>query len=309
MTQRPALNGLAYSKADDLLHAGDVFDLTTFHKERSAARGFTQGHLNFMVREGVRDYWTAHRLWGEAGKERVRNGKIPLCAPWSVAARRQAADGIWKGLVVEHVIPMKYVVAAVLACDDPTEVAEVLNRMLILAVVTKAEDDRLNAMGLRQHHPNPEDVWLRYRLVDIEMEATPMTPADAAPVPEVAADAITESDSESVDVDLPQQPDSTDNGLRAAREAKDYSRIGMSVQLGISTTDWWNLENFEPVGTDKHSRTLTAIADLPLCQEPDTIKYSNYECPHCHAQPGDPCRTKANTPTSKPHGNRRLGGY
>ena len=91
----------------------------------------------------------------------------------SVAARakRQTGNGHGSGLIREHVVPMHLLLKELLS--GPPERAryyDILNRLAVVALITKEEDQRLFMAGLQTHHPDLSDPWARYEAVGIEME-------------------------------------------------------------------------------------------------------------------------------------------
>ncbi|MDP3713422.1 MAG: hypothetical protein Q8R60_13185 [Mycobacteriales bacterium] len=249
---------------------------------------------------------------------------------WSVAA---SASPERVNITYEHVVPISRVREELLKGPQTDEAyVETMTRLLVMAVVTKEEDRRLSEAGLANKHPQDviTDVWARYQVVNIVMDETDspvLEPDDDLPalphslvVNEELAKEHADEDSlaawvvdSTVRASAKQntsasQEASFENGLRNAREAKGFGRIPISVALEMTTTEWWHLENSEPLGTAQHTRTMDLIAALPPFQD-DGSPYSNHQCPSCFAQPGAPCRTKDNTPTPKPHGNRTLGGF
>jgi hypothetical protein len=105
-------------------------------------------------------------------------GKYVGCEYWSEAAWniRSRLKERPNPLVHEHVIPKGIVIKRLLELPDKTadSVNELMAKYCIGAVVTKAEDDRLNSRGLRSKMPdgwNEDDVWARYKEAEILLRA------------------------------------------------------------------------------------------------------------------------------------------
>lgn len=251
---------------------------------------------------------------------------------WSVAAR---ADPVRANITYEHVVPISRVRAELQSGPQTDEAyAETMSTLLVMAVVTKAEDRRLSKY--KSTHPQDviTDVWARYREVGIVMDETPGPTLDPEHDLPAVPDSLLTNEENGAAAETPSAEDlvatwivdspvpavakqdttfgqegSYANGLRNSREAKGFSRVAVSIGLGISTDAWWQLENEESIGTEQHRRTMAAIAGLAAYPGGDTMNYSNHWCSRCDAEPGEPCRTKDNTPTPKPHGSRVLGGF
>jgi len=106
-----------------------------------------------VLREALFFHWEGPRL--PAG------GKYSPALLHSPAARERRARGHHGGLVFEHVLPVSVLIRRLLA-DVPAD-EEVL-RLAIEAspervIITKAEDDALNAAGMRNTTPAPDDRW------------------------------------------------------------------------------------------------------------------------------------------------------
>lgn len=54
------------------------------------------------------------------------------------------------------------------------------------------------------------------------------------------------------------------NGLRAAREAKGYTRESVRNALGVTSSQWWLMEFVLEPGTAEHSEAIARVADLPF---------------------------------------------
>lgn len=103
-----------------------------------------------------------------------RGGKTKEMTP---RYRSQAAAGLRFGdgqLVYDHAIPFKYLQAELLELGDatPEAVRNVLLRYETRVLITKAENGRLNASGLRDKMPltwDRTDPLARYKVVGIEL--------------------------------------------------------------------------------------------------------------------------------------------
>ena len=98
--------------------------------------------------------------------------------------RSQAAVGLGFGdgqLVYDHAIPFKYLQSELLQLGDvtPDAVRDVLLRHEIRVLITKSENARLNASGLRSEMPptwDGADPLARYKAVGIELVENRPTP-------------------------------------------------------------------------------------------------------------------------------------
>jgi hypothetical protein len=81
----------------------------------------------------------------------------------------------WRdGLVFDHAIPFRYMLDAMLALPDvtPNSVRAVLEKFDVMVLITKKEDARLNASGLRQKMPvnwDGNNPLARYEAVHMEL--------------------------------------------------------------------------------------------------------------------------------------------
>ena len=106
------------------------------------------------------------------------NGKYKGCRYWSRSALQHTAE--IKILVHEHVVPKTTIISLLADLKDPTAsaVRHILETYCIGVVLTREEDRKLNAAGLRSAMPtewSDGDVWARYRLVGIECVDTHAT--------------------------------------------------------------------------------------------------------------------------------------
>ena len=110
-----------------------------------------------------------------------RGGKTKEMTP---RYRSQAAVGLGFGdgeLVYDHAVPFKYLQTELLRLNDvtPEAVRDLLLRYEIRVLITKSEDDRLNASGLQSKMPpmwDRTDPLARYKAVGIELVQNEPTP-------------------------------------------------------------------------------------------------------------------------------------
>lgn len=93
-------------------------------------------------------------------------GKYQGCKYWSERALRVRNDS--KILVHDHIVPKKIVYDMLFGLGAPSAraVRRILRRFCIGAIITREEDQRLNALGLRSRMPDGwdgRDPWARYR--------------------------------------------------------------------------------------------------------------------------------------------------
>ncbi len=105
------------------------------------------------------------------------DGKHAGCRYWSKAAIESGLKN--KGLVHEHLIPRKVVREMLLSLEDPSPqaVENIFDRLCVGVVVTKAEDIRLNKLGLNSKMPpdwDQQDLWARYDAAGIVVPLRPM---------------------------------------------------------------------------------------------------------------------------------------
>lgn len=97
------------------------------------------------------------------------NGKLKGCRYWTESALAASPD---TSLVHEHVVPKSVIISRLFELSEPSpgDVKNVLEKLCIGVVVTKEEDLRLNALGLRSAMPTNwcgSDPWARYQLAGI----------------------------------------------------------------------------------------------------------------------------------------------
>lgn len=100
------------------------------------------------------------------------NGKYVGCPWWSHEALK-SFDGDVCGYIHEHIVPKRIVRNTLLqmAQSSAEEIHEYLKKYCIGVVVTKGEDQRLNAAGLNHEMPknwNGDNVWARHDQVGIK---------------------------------------------------------------------------------------------------------------------------------------------
>ncbi len=129
-------------------------------KAHETATGVSSGVK--VLREALFFHWESPRL--PAG------GKYSPALLHSPAARERREQGHRGGLVHEHVLPVSILIRQLLA-DVPAD--EEALRLAIEAwpervIITKTEDDALNAAGMRNTTPAPDDRWSRYRAAGLD---------------------------------------------------------------------------------------------------------------------------------------------
>lgn len=107
------------------------------------------------------------------------NGKHQGCQFWSKEALQSGFPN--KHLVHEHLVPKRVLVDAIIDEIEktPDSIYDYLERFCIGVVVTKDEDARLNAAGLRSKMPenwDTKDPWARYNAVGIKVERATKKP-------------------------------------------------------------------------------------------------------------------------------------
>ncbi|MGN9920726.1 hypothetical protein [Micromonospora palomenae] len=119
------------------------------------------------LREWLWFYWQAPRR-----PQPLVRSKYPAPLPWSEAARRAIVADPKCRLVIEHREPVHLVIRDLL--DHPpadiNQLRDVLDKRLACCVITKAEDDAINAAGFgtRLVPGAEQDPWARYRAAGID---------------------------------------------------------------------------------------------------------------------------------------------
>ncbi|MFC5049110.1 hypothetical protein ACFPK9_00560 [Rubritalea spongiae] len=103
------------------------------------------------------------------------NGKHKGCRFWSQEALDSGLEN--KGLVHEHIVPRKIVRERLRSLDDksPDSIYQLLEQFCIGVVVTKAEDYKLNSLGLSSKMPSNwdgSDPWARHKAAGIKVVDT-----------------------------------------------------------------------------------------------------------------------------------------
>lgn len=148
--------------------AADLRCLTVLldaHRQWEAA---TQTRANMKaLREWLWFYWQAPRR----PRPLIRS-KYPTRFPWSEAARREIADDPACRLVIEHSEPINLVIRDLLDHPpaDVDHLREVLDTRLACCVITKAEDEAINAAGFgtRLVSGAEHDPWARYKAIGLD---------------------------------------------------------------------------------------------------------------------------------------------
>ena len=115
-----------------------------------------------VLREAVFFHWEGPRL--------PPGGKYSRALPHSPDARQWRNDGKRGGLVYEHVLPISLVLRGLLSRPpvDTTQLRQRLTEGPSPVLITKDEDVRLNAAGLRNAVPEGGDAWSRYRAIGLD---------------------------------------------------------------------------------------------------------------------------------------------
>jgi|SRR5699024_2940673 hypothetical protein len=135
--------------------------LTRIRESHSAFAGRT-------ARESVQKIWQEPRM----PRPRYKHNK-PLDYPWTLAARDAYFEGRARGqLVLEHVTPINHMVSLFFdrvadpdfGVDDMLTDLREMHRGFSFAIITKVEDDRLTAAGLRSKRSAEDSAWSRYEV-------------------------------------------------------------------------------------------------------------------------------------------------
>jgi hypothetical protein len=92
----------------------------------------------------------------------------------------------------------------------------------------------------------------------------------------------------------------SENGLRAAREAKGYGRAAVAKALKISPADWWLAEFVFVAGSPEHKAMQTRIAGLPSIKKGGTPAPDTTTKAKAKAAPKATTKAKAKVPDSVP---------
>lgn len=171
----PSRDGPCVSNLADLGPEQDLKDAEAILDFLETARRHPGTAPSGFIRSLVDQIWQDKRLLGLPGGYGYKHLIYRKALPWSVRAiERERADvRVSRGLILEHVIPANLIIAQVVAVTTPQEVVQVLRRDLVLAIITKEENRRLNEAGLGRAHPDPSRPWLRYEQADIEVRTFP----------------------------------------------------------------------------------------------------------------------------------------
>ena len=98
------------------------------------------------------------------------DGKLKGCRYWS--ERALAASG--EPLIHEHVVPKSVIISKLFELSEPSQdaVEHALEKLCIGVVVTREEDLRLNALGLKSSMPSDwcgANPWARYELAGVSV--------------------------------------------------------------------------------------------------------------------------------------------
>ena len=144
----------------ELERLGLICEALTFSQSARSAGSPSASHSR-AVREAV------FTLWESYGRSKHASARYRSRASL-------AADTRQGGLVYDHGIPFTLVHAELLAVEQPTpeRVRPILERRLVAATITKEEDQRLTALGLRSRMPDSwdgQDPLARYAAAEIEL--------------------------------------------------------------------------------------------------------------------------------------------
>ncbi len=144
----------------------DASAIVEVHRAVAKIRVTHRAFAGRTARESVQKIWQEPRM----PRPRHTHNK-PLDYPWSPAARDAyfAADTTGR-LVLEHTTPINHMTAVIFervvdpafGADQMLEYLREVHRGLSFVVITKEEDDRLTAAGLRAAKGSGETLWSRY---------------------------------------------------------------------------------------------------------------------------------------------------
>lgn len=112
----------------------------------------------------AQDHWR-HQRYGSSSKDKTAQYRSK-----NAKGKRWRRDG----LVYDHAIPFRYMLEEMLALAEvtPNSVRAVLEKFDVMVLITKEENARLNASGLKQEMPakwDGADSLARYKAVCIEL--------------------------------------------------------------------------------------------------------------------------------------------
>lgn len=145
----------------------DVSAIVDVYRALATIRESHRAFAGRTAREAVQKIWQEPRM----PHPRYMHNK-PLDYPWTPAARDAYFEDRARGwLVLEHVIPINYITASifdrvsVFGVDEVLEYLREMHRGFSFAVITKEEDSRLSAAGLRSVRSAADRAWWRYESV------------------------------------------------------------------------------------------------------------------------------------------------
>lgn len=175
MTITPSPDGPCVSNLADLGAEQDTADAEAILDFLATARRHPGTTVPGFSRTLIDQIWQNKRLHALPGGYGYKHGIYRRALPWSEEAieRERAVVRVGRGLILEHVIPSNLTVAQVAVASTPERVVDILRRDLVLAVITKEENARLNQLGLGTTHPDPTRPWTRYQAAGIEVRPFP----------------------------------------------------------------------------------------------------------------------------------------
>lgn len=171
MNTPPVGRPLSLGEDVDSSDAEALLAILRIASKTRARRGAGSMHT---AREALWSLWERPRLPAP-----LIGGKYPSGYPWSPGARATYAasgkrpTGGW-GLILEHLTPRNLLLEALfISADEMTtdELIALLADKLIATVMTKVEDQQLNAAKVGRARPqdgDPQDLWARYRAAGLE---------------------------------------------------------------------------------------------------------------------------------------------
>lgn len=172
MTITPSRDGPCVSNLADLGQQQDMKDAEAILDFLATARRHPGTTRPGFSRSLVEQIWQTKRLLALPGGYGYKHLIYRRALPWSAQAveRERAVVRVGRGLILEHVIPANLAIAQVVAATTRQDVVQVLRRDLVLAVITKEENARLNELGLGRAHPDPTRPWSRYDTAGIAVQ-------------------------------------------------------------------------------------------------------------------------------------------
>lgn len=167
MTEPGRLIGLGQD--EDLIDAQALLGVL---RECREVRERRRAGTTHVTRQALWSFWELPRL-----PRPIISNKYPRPYPWSPGARDvYLTTGRTSGLVLEHVRPLNILLDTMTFSAGGWTVVDLINYLetyMAGAVITKAEDDALQAagVGLGPLDQNDPDVWARYRTTSLEPES------------------------------------------------------------------------------------------------------------------------------------------